>query len=686
MRFMIADTFTTSLDALDGQSQALVKQAAFDFQLRPAHPSLQFHKLDRGKDKNFASFRVNKDLRVIVHRTAESLLLCYADHHDKAYAWAENRRLEVHPETGAAQIVEVRERVEEVVKRIVTTVEEKPAVFARFEAEYLAALGVPAEWLDALRTTDEEHLDALLKHLPEEATERLLALYLGEHVPRPTVAAPVDPFSHPDAQRRFRVVDGQDELRRALDAPWERWLVFLHPTQRAVVERKFNGPARVTGSAGTGKTVAALHRAAQLLRADPKARVVLTTHTRALIARLGHQADLLVGEKTPERARLSVDNLHRLAQRILRERFSTEPKIAEATDLLGWFETASTVAGDPVATPAFIRSEWEAIVDPHAIADFKAYRATPRAGRGTPLGAKQRQAVWRGMEHVLHSMEQGGATTWNRLFAMAAARLEASKERMFDHVIADEFQDIPPAGMRFLRALAAPGTNDLFLCGDGGQRIYRATSSWLAAGIDVRGRSSRLKVNYRTTEQIRRFADGLLPASAEESDGETESRQTVSILQGQPPECLTSKTVKDEIEAVAAWLEARIKEGHAPREIAVFARTKALLEARVLPTIAKAGLTARMVREEDTGERDEVTVGTMHSAKGLEFKVVALVGCDADVLPLKSVLAGLTDAGDRAAFLAQERSLFYVACTRARERLLVSAANEMTAVGLRGGS
>jgi hypothetical protein len=272
MEFRIADTFTDSLARLTAEEQKAVKTSAFDLQVNPAHPGLQFHKLDRPKDPNFLSVRVNKDIRIIVHRTDASLLLCYVDHHDKAYQWAQRRRIETHPRTGAAQLVEVRETVREItVPKYVEASPEKaaaaakpgPPLFVGLTANQLLEYGVPQEWLADVRRATEESLLELADHLPAEAAEALLELATGG---TPQKAAPLpkgaDPFTHPDAQRRFRVMHNVEELERALDYPWEKWTVFLHPAQEQLVRSEFNGPARVAGSAGTGKTIVTLHRSA----------------------------------------------------------------------------------------------------------------------------------------------------------------------------------------------------------------------------------------------------------------------------------------------------------------------------------------------------------------------------------------------------------------------------------------
>src|SRR5207237_583427 len=244
MEFLIADTFTDSLGRLTADEQKAAKTTAFDLQLNPTQPGLQFHKLDKPKDPNFWSGRVSSDVRLIVNRSRESLLLCYVDHHDKAYAWAERRKLETHPKTGAAQLVEIRETVKEIVVPYYVqgerTVAPKPRLFRGISDDQLLNYGVPAEWLKDAREATEDTLLALADHLPAEASEALLELATGGQ-PETAKAAPAgsDPFAHPDAQRRFRIMNDVEELQRALEYPWEKWTVFLHPAQRQWIERNY---------------------------------------------------------------------------------------------------------------------------------------------------------------------------------------------------------------------------------------------------------------------------------------------------------------------------------------------------------------------------------------------------------------------------------------------------------------
>jgi mRNA-degrading endonuclease RelE of RelBE toxin-antitoxin system len=395
MNFRIADTFTDSLTKLTGDEQKSVKTTAFDLQLNPASPGMSFHKLDNVRDKNFWSVRVSSDLRIIVHKTPESLLLCYVDHHDKAYQWAERRKLETHPRTGAAQLVEIRETVQEIVIPLyVQTAEARPPLFERISDDDLLNYGVPEDWLADVRKADEDSLLGLAEHLPAEAAEALLDLATGV---TPQMATPVTagagPFDHPDAQRRFRVMNDVEELERALDYPWEKWTIFLHPAQQQLVERDFGGPARVSGSAGTGKTIVALHRAVYLARKHPESRVLLTTFSEPLANALRTKLFRLIGSEPRLGERLDVHSLDAIGQRLYTLHFG-RPKTTSREAIRALLTEASSKVAEHKFSLSFLQAEWEQIVDTWQLDSWESYRDVVRLGRKTRLSEQQRKLLW----------------------------------------------------------------------------------------------------------------------------------------------------------------------------------------------------------------------------------------------------------------------------------------------------
>ena len=408
MEFRIADTFTDSLARLTGDEQKAVKTTAFDLQLNPANPGMSFHKLDKAKDKNFWSVRVNSDIRIIVHRSDAALLLCYVDHHDKAYDWAERRKLETHPKTGAAQLVEIRETVKEIVVPVYVQTElrlapaspePKPALFAAVTDDELLSYGVPVEWLGDVKAATEDTLLAVAGHLPAEAAEALLELATGgkPRVPQPAVAA--SPFEHPDALRRFRVMANVEELERALDYPWDKWTVFLHPEQRQWVERDYSGPARVSGSAGTGKTIVALHRAAHLARVNPDARVLLTTFSDPLANALQAKLKRLLGNEPRLMERIDVYSLNAIGLRLFKAH-GGQATVVDRDTVRGLVKEAAAAVDGHRFGQHFLATEWEQVVDAWQLESWEAYRDVARLGRKTRLPEAQRKVLWSIFERV----------------------------------------------------------------------------------------------------------------------------------------------------------------------------------------------------------------------------------------------------------------------------------------------
>jgi len=702
MDFRIADTFTDSLAKLTGDEQKAVKTTAFDLQLNPAHPSMNLHKIEQSKDKNFWSVRVSSDIRLIVHRTATSFLLCYVDHHDKAYKWAERRKLEVHPKTGAAQWVEIRERVEEfdvrragqvtaasdsieakaTVPEKVQPAKQKPLLFASSADEDLLSFGVPPEWLVDVRAADEDSLLILADHLPAEAAEALLELATGG-TPKPITATQpgTDPFSHPDAQRRFRVMKDVDELERALSSPWEKWTVFLHPAQRQWVERDYSGPARVSGSAGTGKTIVALHRAVHLARQNQDSRVLLATFSETLASALGTKLQNLISNQPRLAERLEIHSMAAIGKRLYTAYWG-KPKLATQAEIRQLLLVAAKPDPGLKFSPRFMLGEWNDLVDAWQLKSWEAYRDVKRLGRKTRLSEAQRLALWAVFERVLTALGQGGLTTHAEMFSRLAEKAASLRYPPFDFVVVDEAQDVSIAQLKFLAAIGASQgqvrPNSLFFAGDLGQRIFQQPFSWKSLGVDIRGRSRTLHINYRTSHQIRAQADLLLGPDVSDVDGNTEDRRgTVSVFNGPAPDVRSFKSEAAECNAVTAWLLERVNDGLAPHELGVFVRSHSEVS-RAVAAVTDAGIPFNLLDENVETVNGQACVCTMHLAKGLEFRAVVVMACDDEVIPLQERIEAVTDDADLEEVYNTERHLLYVACTRARDRLLVSGVDPVS--------
>ncbi len=677
MNFRIADTFTESLSRLTGEEQKAVKTTAFDLQLNPANPGMSFHRLDKTRDKNFWSVRVSADIRLIVHKSETDLLLCYVGHHDKAYDWAQRRRLETHPRTGAAQFVEIRETVQEIL--IPTYVEApKPAtaklpLFAGVSDDDLLTYGVPPEWLPDVRQVNEDNLLSLAGRLPGEAAEALLELATGgKPLPPQPVAPTTNPLDHPDAQRRFRVMSKVEELQRALEFPWDRWSVFLHPEQRQFVERHYTGSARVSGSAGTGKTVVALHRAVFLARANQNARVLLTTFSHMLANALRNQLRRLIGNEPRLAERLEVHSIDAIGERLYKSHFG-QIDLAPPEVVQELLRAASEGGENHKFSGRFLLTEWEQVVDAWQLDTWEAYRDVARLGRKTRLPEGRRAVLWSMFEQVRAGLASRNMITRSEMFTKLAAAVEKSRNPPFDFTVVDEAQDIGVAHLRFFAGLGRHRSDALFFAGDLGQRIFQQPFSWLALGVDIRGRSKTLRVNYRTSHQIRVQADRLLGPDVSDADGNREERRhTVSVFNGPVPDIRVLSSQDEEVEQVGQWMSERAQDGVAAHEFGVFVRSAAELY-RARAAVQSAGLPFKVLDENVATTSGHVSISTMHLAKGLEFRAVVAMACDDEVIPLQERIETVGDDADLQEVYDTERHLLYVACTRARDHLLVTS-------------
>jgi len=669
MEFRIADTFTDSLARLTAQEQKAAKTTAFDLQINLNTSGNRFHKLERLKDPNFWSVSVNMDIRIIVHRSNNSILLCYIDHHDQAYAWATRRKLERHPNTGAAQLVEIRETIEQI---STTTVKVKPTkgplLFGKISPEELLNYGIPSEWLEQVQQANEDNLFEIIEHLPQEAAEALLELAVGGKPQKPNLLPEsTNPFEHPDAQRRFRVMANITELERALDYPWQKWTVFLHPSQRTLVEKDYSGPARVSGSAGTGKTIVGLHRAVFLARKYPQSEILITTFSQALANSLKYKLKQLIGNELGIFKQIKVTTIQQLALELYIKIFG-EPKIVDSQELI-----AKLVSQNPRFSTAFLAREWSDVVDAWQIKSPDAYKEVPRLGRKTRIGNKQRQQLWEIFENVLIWLEQTQQITWSQIYYQITDYLVTQGDGYpLEFAVVDEAQDIGIPELRFLAPIAQLHPDSLFFTGDLGQRIFQQPFSWKSLGVDIRGRSQTLNINYRTSHQIRAQADRLLPNSITDVDGNQEQRgSTISVFNGPVPTITTYKSELSEIQAIAQWLKEQLESGIQPEEIGVFVREQFQIE-RAKAAIQQTGYPWIELDSLVEPEQGSLTVSTMHLAKGLEFRAVVVMACDDEVIPLQERIESAADESELEEVYSTERHLLYVACTRARDYLLVT--------------
>jgi superfamily I DNA/RNA helicase len=337
-------------------------------------------------------------------------------------------------------------------------------------------------------------------------------------------------------------------------------------------------------------------------------------------------------------------------------------------------EAAGAVEGHEFSMQ-FLLTEWEQVVDAWQLESWESYRDVVRLGRKTRLQEAQRVLLWSIFERVRWALKSRGLVTWPDIFSRVASKLRESAHPPFEFAVVDEAQDASVPQLRFLAALGAGRPNSLFFAGDLGQRIFQQPFSWKALGVDVRGRSSTLRINYRTSHQIRTHADRLLGPEVSDVDGNTEERRgTISTFNGPPPDIMILDSRQEEMKAVSQWLAERAKEGVVPHEIGVFVRSAAEL-GRARAAVEDAKLPYKVLDDNLETVTGRASIGTMHLAKGLEFRTVVVMACDDEVIPLQERIEAVVDDADLEEVYNTERHLLYVACTRARDHLLVTSVN-----------
>lgn len=310
------------------------------------------------------------------------------------------------------------------------------------------------------------------------------------------------------------------------------------------------------------------------------------------------------------------------------------------------------------------------IVDAWQIDSWEAYKDVPRLGRKTRLPEAQRATLWQIFSSVRASLTSDGLLTESAMFSQLAARIASDSSSPFDFAVVDEAQDVSIAQLRLLAAMGQHRPDALFFAGDLGQRIFQSPFSWKALGVDIRGRSTTLKINYRTSHQIRSQADRLLGASVSDMDGNTKG--TVSVFNGPRPQAEACANEQAETDTVAQWLKQLVTgEKLLPHEIGIFVRSEGQI-ARATAAAINADLSPKILDETVSMVPNHTSVGTMHLAKGLEFRAVAVIACDDEVIPSQERIEQAADDSDLEEVYNTERHLLYVACTRARDVLLVT--------------
>ena len=693
-RVAIALGFLSQFAGLPKKVQKKTSEFVTLFQSNPRASGINYEHITGVRDKNLRSVRIGDDYRGIVcaPETGNVYMLLWVDHHDEAYEWARKRVCRVNPETGALQVVV---ETGDLAAAQPVQQEKHPTLFGNIRDKDLLRFGIPAENIPAVRAVQsEDELDALGPAIPEEAMDPLYMLAAGysiEDVHREieiSAAPQVDvsdfsaALSLTESLRRFVVVESELELQKILEAPLEQWRVFLHPTQRRVVERDWNGPVRVLGGAGTGKTVVAMHRARWLARyryIKPDDRILFTTFTRNLAQDIHVNLEKLCPECLE---RIEVINIDSWVARFLKQKEVSARVCYEQEWEPLWDQAVSELDSRLGLPAAFYRDEWEQIIQPQSVTTDAQYFLATRVGRGTRLNREKRAHVWKVFARYRQLMEDARLVEPDDAMRLAT-RLIKERKVVFPYraVIVDEAQDMGTQAFMLLRAIAGEQhDNDMFIVGDAHQRIYRRSVVLGRCDIRITGRSRKLRINYRTTEQIRRQAVALLSGmSVDDLDGGTDNnRGFKSLLHGEAPMQKGFETFDRQMVFVADCLGKWRELGIPPEAICVIARSNNYLS-QIGAVLSEKGIAHSVVKpDKPEGSQKGVRLATMHRVKGLEFDAVIVAGLSADQFPV--VPQGDFDAASLRTFEDRERCLLYVSLTRAKKAAVLCWHGERSGV------
>jgi hypothetical protein len=684
-RLAISKSFLNDYARLDKDVQGAV-DAAVSRLAKDPDPGRCLEKPSQTWDDRIRTMEVDSRWRGVVLAPTTGDIYCLVSllPQDSARAYVTSRRFSVNRSLG---VLEVRD--EAAIRRFqpAPPAEAEPwgqRLFADVSDGELTWLGIDPLILPTVRLlSSEAGLDRLEAALPDAQHAALAALACGMTVdearqeihrlyspegPR----GPVDPDDLVSAMERspgqVAIASSLEELQSILSHPFAQWRTFLHPAQRKIALRdSYSGPAQVTGGPGTGKTVAVLHRAAFL--AARGGQVLVTSFNGILADALATQLDLLVRDDEVHR-RIEVRNVDRVAYAIVKAARGT-PVVADERILHAFWAGAAERAGLEL-TPAFLKNEWEQVILAQNLRSELAYLTCTRTGRGRALTRARRGRIWQAVQQVCADLAAARQSTHLQLADEAAGLLRREGASRYRHILVDDAQDLHPAQWRLLRAAVAAGPDDLFIAGDPHQRIYNNRASLEGLRISVRGRSHRLSLSYRTTQEILAWAVPLLgkdPVSG--LDGEEASLIGYrSPMHGAPPQLRAAASRAEEFGWLGQQIRFWLALGIEPQAIGVTARSAELLRsAREMLSadgIATTPLSAR-------GSAGAVRAGTMHAMKGLEFQAVAVVGVELGLVPQ---LAALTPESEDPVGYAQdmqrERCVLFVACTRARDHLYVS--------------
>ena len=704
-----------SLSKLPGQVSGKFQEMMNRFMSDPSANGLNLEGVKGTADRGIKSVRVDQNYRAIAFVCGQDIMFIHVNSHDKAYHWAKGRSVRVDPGTNRIRIVDTVEVTEQsLVPATGATAAEPRRLFAAVKDQRLLALGILPEELPRIRQLrDEDDLHNSAEFLDTTSHDILTALasgysddevrlVVGIKAPDEPSAGKAPPsfaevIASEDSRQHIFIPANEDELRRMIEGDLQGWRIFLHRDQRSLAYHDYNGPALVRGGAGTGKTVVAMHHARYLadqIAASParaNERVLFTTFTRNLSLDIQSNLKTLCPEHLDgANPRIEVVNLDRwVSQFLKRKKFPRDiVYFGVERDRLDdiWREVLNENARPDGLSDEFIRSEWTQVVQAKGIMTEQDYLKASRAGRGTPLDRRRRVMLWRIFSGYRARMVDEGLAEPDDGYREAAEILKAEAPTLpYSAVVVDEAQDMGEQAFRLIRAIVPEkpdgDRNSIFIVGDAHQRIYARRANMSVCGINVRGRSRQLRLNYRTSDEIRRWAVSILEGVAvDDLDGESDNLNGyISVFRGPVPDLVGFSSEDDEIDALAQWLLSLPGQGIQLADVGVLVRTNNNIDL-LTRRLGDAGIEVVRLRPDMVDDRTQpgVRLSTMHRAKGLEFQAVAIPLLAKSVFPPPRILQSATDDSDRRNLIQQEKSLLHVAATRAMKLLRVSWSGEPT--------
>lgn len=689
----MGDKFLESVLSLPKKVQA--KAMTLFNKLRADHkdPSLNFEAVEGAVDPKMYAVRIDYTYRCIIsyQKNPTVFILLWADHHDEAFAWAQNKKCNINIHNGSIQIFKTSLQI----RNEGIPVNPQQLLFANLSNHDLLELGVPEEQIVYVRSfsdTNDFYVNAK-NCIPDDAYEALG--WILEDIPVVEVIDMVKSAGQthsindmntalecPLSMKNFVVIDSEDELKSMMDKPLEKWRVFLHPTQRKNVIKEFNGPARVLGGAGTGKTVVAMHRARYLAKklceAGGNEKILFTTFSVNLVEDI--KGNLRGFCSKEELKHIEVVNIDAWVSRFLLEKKIKTRMLYDNDEINKIWDEAILLSNDVNNySREFYIDEWNSVVTANDAYEVKTYMTAPRNGRGTALDRKKRLGIWKVFENYLRIIHERNVHDIN--YAMYKCRNMLSNNGHYAHIIVDEGQDLSNSAYRLIRSIAGKEhKNDIFIVGDSHQRIFKNKPVLSKCGINIRGRSSTLKINYRTTEEIRRYAISMLTGiSFDDLDNEEINSICQSLTHGNSPEIKCFDDYQSEIQFIREEIQKLINNGVELRDICIVARTNSIL-AKYGSDLNYSFVTYDIkTNEADDRNAEALRLATMHRIKGLEFQYIFIAGANDGIIPLKVAISNV-DALSARESLNSERSLLYVALTRAQKAVYVTGCGTLSKI------